>query len=179
MQKASYTLLLLFFSVACFAQTPYFQQGVDYTIHVKLDDQKHFLYADEELVYTNNSPESLDQIVFHLWPNAYKHRNTAFGKQKLEDGSSSFYYAKPQHRGYIDSLDFKVDGQSVKWSDWENNPDVVVLQLNKPIPPKGKVTITTPFRVKIPLSYSRLGHIRQQYQLCQWFPKPAVFDHKG
>ena len=25
----------------------------------------------------------------------------------------------------------------------------------------------------------RLGHIGQQYQLCQWYPKPAVYDATG
>ena len=41
------------------------------------------------------------------------------------------------------------------------------------------MVINTPFRVKIPASFSRLGHVKQAYQITQWYPKPAVFDHKG
>ena len=45
--------------------------------------------------------------------------------------------------------------------------------------PGQSLVINTPFRVKIPASFSRLGHVKQAYQITQWYPKPAVFDHKG
>ena len=45
--------------------------------------------------------------------------------------------------------------------------------------PGASVTITTPFRVKIPDSFSRFGHVEQSYQITQWYPKPAVYDRKG
>lgn len=179
MKKPFFFLFLLVFVGPIFAQTPYFQQDVAYKIHVKLDDQKHFLHANEEIIYTNNSPDALDKIVFHLWPNAYVDHTTEFGKQKVENGSLKFFYSDSEDRGFIDSLNFKIDGQAVKWTEYEGNKDIVELKLNQAIPPKGQVKITTPFRVKIPKSYSRLGHIGQQYQLCQWYPKPAVYDNKG
>ena len=51
--------------------------------------------------------------------------------------------------------------------------------LPQPLAPGASITITTPFRVKIPDSFSRFGHVGQSYQITQWYPKPAVYDQKG
>jgi hypothetical protein len=179
--KSAAVLCMAAMTSLSFAQSkPYFQQDVAFTINVKLDDTKHELTATETLEYTNNSPDELTFIWMHLWPNAYKDNSTALGKQLLENGETKFYYATPQERGYIDQLDFKVDGQPVKLEYDEKNPDIAKIYLNTPLRPGGKITITTPFHVKLPLGeYSRLGHIGQQYQITQWYPKPAVYDRNG
>ncbi len=183
--------LLLFFAFvfpsafchqpSAFAQDarPYFQQEVSYKINVTLNDKKHELAADESLEYINNSPDDLTFIWFHLWPNGYKNNNTPLGIQLTEEGNKKYYFASPGDRGYIDQLDFKVNGQSVKT---ENGPsiDMCKLILNEPLKPGAKITITTPFHVKVPIGiFSRLGHIGQQYQITQWYPKPAVYDKYG
>ncbi len=63
---------------------------------------------------------------------------------------------------------------------FDENIDYVKIVLFKPLPPKQKITITTPFRVQIPYgNISRLGHLDQAYQITQWFPKPAVYDKNG
>ncbi len=158
----------------------YFQQDVAYDIRVTLDDQKHELRAFETLIYKNNSPDQLPFIYMHLWPNAYKDNNTALGKQLKAEGDLFFYYADDVDRGFIDSLDFKVDGQPVKLEYDAENPDIAKIYLSTPLMPGGQITITTPFRVKIPSGkISRLGHIQQQYQITQWYPKPAVYDKNG
>ncbi|HKC67439.1 MAG TPA: M1 family peptidase, partial [Bacteroidia bacterium] len=69
-------VLLLFISQVAFSQKTYFQQQVDYTINVSLNDVKHTLSAVESIVYYNNSPDTLKFIYFHLWPNAYKDNNS-------------------------------------------------------------------------------------------------------
>ncbi|HAP02145.1 MAG TPA: peptidase, partial [Bacteroidetes bacterium] len=157
----------------------YFQQEVDYTIQVKLDDEKNMLRATENLVYINNSPDTLKFIWFHLWANAYKNNNTAFAKQKLENGATDFYFSTEEERGFIDSLDFKVNDESVKLEYDANNIDIARIWLNKPLAPHEQITITTPFRVKIPKTFSRMGRDGQQYQISQWYPKPAVYDRYG
>jgi hypothetical protein len=181
MKLASFILPLIFISQLLSGQTgSYFQQDVAYTIHVRLNDDKHMLFANETLIYTNNSPTALSYIWMHLWPNAYKNVETALGKQLAENGELKFHFAKEEDRGYIDSLDFKIDGQAVKTELHPKHIDIVKLILAQPLQPGQKVTITTPFRVKIPSGeFSRLGHTKQQYQITQWYPKPAVYDRNG
>ena len=158
----------------------YFQQKVDTYIDVELDDENHILRGFEKMVYYNNSSLNLDKIIIHLWPNAYKNSNTNLAKQKYSDGSTSFKYADSIDLGYIDSLDFKVNGEIVKWQFLNEQIDISELLLTKPLKPGDSIIITTPFRVKIPSGkFSRLGHIGQSYQITQWFAKPAVFDKNG
>jgi len=165
----------------------YFQQEVNYKIDVKLNDVKHELSASETMEYTNNSPNTLTFIYFHLWPNAYSNSKTALAKQKAEDGGIQFaingrnksFYDQPENQGYIDSLDFKVNGKKVVLQYDSTYIDICKIMLNEPLKSGEKIKITTPFHVKIPYSSSRMGHVGQSYQITQWYPKPAVYDKYG
>jgi hypothetical protein len=173
-------LFLLLVPQIIFSQKTYFQQQVDYTIDVKLNDVKHELSAYENLVYYNNSPDTLKFIYFHLWPNAYKDNSSALAKQFLQQGNRSFYFAKESDKGYIDSLDFKTGSQSLKVEYDKYNPDICKIYLSEALAPAQKITIGTAFKVKIPsATFSRLGHDNQAYYISQWYPKPAVYDANG
>ncbi len=169
-------ILITFFAQA---QDGYFQQTVNYKIKVSLDDQSHILTGDIEMQYTNNSPQTLHKIYMHLWPNAYSNRNTAFAKQKLRGKSNRFYFAKENDLGNISNLDFRINNQKVQWHLLKDSIDIALITLNEPVAPHQTITIQTPFKVKIPASFSRLGHVQTSYQITQWHPKPAVFDRKG
>ena len=181
MKRISIVLGMACLSTFAIAQTKgNWQQEVNYTIQVTLDDQSHMLRGSEEFVYTNNSPATLNSLYIHLWPNAYKNKNTALAKQLMMSGKDYLFRNDPEYQGFIDSLDFKADGTSVKLTYDAKNIDIAQLTLNKPLAPGEKVVITTPFRVKLPSGeVSRMGHIGQTYQITQWYPKPAVYDEKG
>ncbi|CAN5427830.1 hypothetical protein BH09BAC1_BH09BAC1_23760 [soil metagenome] len=170
--------------IACFtfssAQTgAYWQQQVDYNIEVALDDNKHELQGVININYVNNSPDTLQYLYIHLWPNAYKNIHTAFAKQQVENGETDFHYSNKEDRGYIDGMDFMVNNLPTAFTLDSVNIDYGILKLNNPLMPGGKLSIKTPFHVKIPKSYSRLGHVEQSYQITQWYPKPAVYDQDG
>ncbi len=158
----------------------YFQQKVKYTIHVTLNDKRHELSAFENIEYLNNSPDTLQLLYFHLWPNAYSDNKTDLAKQLLVLRGKERLFTNPELRGSIDSLDFKVNNQPVGWNLLSNQPDICIITLNKPLYPGERIDISTPFHVKIPKGVSsRLGHIGESYQISQWFPKPAVYDRNG
>lgn len=162
------------------AAQEYFQQQVEYTISVRLDDERHVLHAQESFRYTNNAPVALDTIWMHLWPNAYRDRNTALCRQLDRIGDLSLHFAQEQDRGWIDSLDFSVDGTRAAWGYHLRHSDIGWVKLPVAVQPGGSITVSTPFRVKIPDGrFSRLGHSKQAYYITQWYPKPAVFDRSG
>ncbi|PZF70915.1 M1 family metallopeptidase [Taibaiella soli] len=175
--------LLLYFiilgSITANAQSTYWQQEVNTRIDVRLDDKKHFLHGYEEFTYINHSPDTIKYLYIHLWPNAYKNDRTAFSEQQVTNGQTAFYFAKPKDRGYIDSLTFLIDGREADYYSEPNVPDVARIDLLQPLPPGGQIKVTTPFRVKIPKVFSRMGHTGHAYYISQWFPKPAVYDQKG
>lgn len=159
---------------------PYFQQEVNTTIRVRLDDENHGLHADADIVYINHSPDTLQQLYFHLWPNAYRDRKTSLCKQLMEEGDDKLYFAEEKDRGFMDSLDFRSEGKPLNWKYDPTHRDVCSILLHAPLPPGDSIRITTPFYVKIPSGrISRLGHVGQAYAITQWYPKPAVYDKDG
>jgi hypothetical protein len=177
--KGRLLTLLLLTGLTTHARQPYFQQRVDTRLEVRLDDEKHMLHGFEEFTYVNNSPDTLRYIYLHLWPNAYVHDHTPFAEEQARARNSVFYYSRPAERGYIDSLDASIDGQKVSLFSTDAAPDIARIDLPSTLPPGGKFTFTTPFRVKIPKVFSRMGHTGQAYYISQWFPKPAVYDTRG
>lgn len=162
------------------AAQSYFQQRVDYRIEVRLDDRTHQLSAFEEFDYTNNSSIRLDTLWIHLWPNAHRDRNTALCRQLDAHNDFELHFAKPEERGWIDSLDFRTDGRPLAWGYHQKHGDIAWIALDQPLGPGARTTISTPFRVQVPnAKFSRLGHAGQAYYITQWFPKPAVFDALG
>ena len=176
-------LLLIAFSHFLFAtsysQQSYWQQQVNYTIDVSLNDKEHTLDGFEKIEYTNNSPDTLKFIWFHLWPNAYKNDKTAFTDQMLENGSTKFYFSDKEQKGYINRLNFKVNNVTATVEDHPQHIDIIKIVLPTLLAPGQKTTITTPFHVKLPYNFSRGGHDGQSYQATQWYPKPAVYDKNG
>ena len=171
-------LLIILLSSHLMAED-YFQQDVSYDIEVTLNDTDRTLTAFEKLTYKNNSSDTLEFIWFHLWPNAYKNDSSAMAKQFIRLGSTRFLYTKEEDRGYIDSLDFSVDGVNAIWEYHSEWIDVAKVILPKPLLPGKTILIETPFFVKLPRVVSRLGHTGKHFEITQWYPKPAVYDRDG
>ncbi len=158
----------------------YFQQRVDHSIDVRLDDVHHMLRGTTTFTYTNNAPVALDTLWVHLWPNAYRDRQSALCKQKDAQNDLDLHFAEEQDRGWIDSLDFRGTEGGLAWGYHRQHGDIAWIKLAAALGPGHYISITTPFRVKVPdARFSRLGHTGQAYYISQWFPKPAVYDRDG
>lgn len=153
------------------------QQKVDYEISVRLDDDMNELSGEVSINYQNNSPDDLNEIYIHTWPNAYSSDETAFAEQKFEDGSLDFYHSEKSQKGNMRDLNFKVGEEYVVWESVEADYGKIIL--NSPLKSGASIVINTPFKVKIPDSYSRMGHQDQAYQITQWYPKAALYDDEG
>ena len=176
-----FALAFHFFTPGIMGQAPstYFQQEVHYTIDAILDDERHLLRSHISMLYINHSPDTLREIPFHLWPNAYSQRQTAFAQQTLRMRNPQFYFAPQEALGGFSGIDFQVNKKQASWDYDPKNPDIAYLFLSNPLPPGDSIRIETPFTLAIPESFSRLGREGQSYQFTQWYPKPAVIDHKG
>jgi hypothetical protein len=180
-QKLFFASLLLFFlSIHSISFSQYWQQEVDYTLHVTLNDKSNRLYGDVSFVYTNHSPDDLKEMYIHVWPNAYKNGSSALAKQLEHEGDKALLSKDTTDLGWMENLDFKINGNKAKWNFDPKNPDIVILTFETPLKSGSALTVSTPFAVKIPSGeISRMGHIKQSYQITQWYPKPAVYDAKG
>lgn len=179
-KKLLILLLFAFCPLVNVLSQNYFQQRVNYEIRVTLNDRRHELAGFESIVYINRSPDTLKFLYFHLWPNAYSGNKTKLANELMQRDGRSKLFKDPRLRGYIDSLNFEIDGKTIKMVSQEDSPDICQLILNNNLNPGDSVKITTPFHVKIPAGgISRLGHVGESYQISQWYPKPAVYDRSG
>ena len=180
MKKRLLLLLFVIQTLLAFGQSAdYWQQQVDYTISVSLNPGSRSLEGNLEMLYTNHAPDTLHFLWIELYPNAYKNDKTAFTDQQLENGSTAFYFSEDNQRGYINRLNFKVDGMAASTLDHPVHQDIIKLLLPQPLAPGKQCHIETPFNVKLPLAFSRSGVIGNSYQIRQWYPKPGVYDKHG
>jgi len=179
MKKHFIYMLIFLISTISFSQTPYFQQHVDYKIYTQLFPDEAIIKSYETIIYTNNSPDTLAFIYFHLWPNAYKNKHTALAKNMAFNGKANLYFNAKKIGGYIDSLNFKTNNQTLNWEYDKDHIDICKVYLTEPLLPNKTVEISTPFVVKLPNDISRMGHKDSTFQLTQWYPKPAVYDMYG
>lgn len=166
--------LLVFLTLQ--SSTPW-QQGVRYWIHARLDDSLNTIFAHEDVQYVNNSPDTLNCIYFHLYPNAFKKGSVYFRERERLFGDYSHRDADESDFGWIDVTSPTVNGLkplSVKVTDTE-----MKMELPAPLPPHDTLRVSLDFVVHIPKPWDRFGHEGHHYAITQWYPKVVVYDEKG
>ncbi len=160
-------------------------------------DVKSFTYkGKQELIYTNNSPDTLKKVYFHLFNNAFQPGSEMDSRlQSISDPDrrmvktfktpekttfeSRISVLKPNEIGYLKVLDFKQDGQS---ASTKTIGTILEVQLQKPILPNQKSTFTMNFDGQVPIQIRRSGRNSAEgiaLSMAQWYPKMAEFDFEG
>ena len=87
---------------------PYWQQDADYLIKCLLDHGSHRLTGAERIRYTNNSPDTLTEFYLHLYPNAYKEKDSQLLKDFLAGVWFQFIGLPKKNRGWIEIDSFAI-----------------------------------------------------------------------
>ncbi len=188
MKKA--VLLTLFVSAIGLAQNAsYWQQHVDYTMEVDMNVENFQFEGTQKLIYTNNSPDELSRVYYHLYFNAFQPgsemdmrlRNIADpdGRMTNEDKSSRIAVLTESQIGYLHPTSLKQDGTDVTYSE---EGTVLVVTLAKPISPGAKTTLEMDFKGQVPVQIRRSGRNNKDgvaLSMSQWYPKLAEYDFEG
>ena len=169
--------------------TNYWQQHVDYTMQVDMNVQNFQYTGSQKLVYTNNSPDELTRVYYHLYFNAFQPgsemdmrlQNIVDPDDRMtkEDKSSRIAVLSESEMGYLHPTSLKQDGTSVKFNE---EGTILVVELAKPIPAGGKTTFDMEFKGQVPLQIRRSGRNNKEgvaLSMSQWYPKLAEFDFEG
>lgn len=194
-------ILLSFLSLgftSAFAQSaPYWQQHADYKMEVSMDVKNYQYKGKQELVYTNNSPDTLKKVFYHLYPNAFQPGsemdarlhfikdpdarmvNKVKGADGKEIKQSRIETLKPNEIGFLKITNFKQDGVTAQT---RVSNTVLEVTLAKPILPNSKTTFTLDFDGQVPVQIRRSGRNNSEgieLSMSQWYPKLAEFDFEG
>ena len=160
--------------------TGYWQQRVNYSIVAHLDEGLRGFTAQGRLRYVNNSPDTLREMYFHQYLNAFKPGSKWSASDERENrvrfqnlGEPNYGYERFTRAPIVDGVPTLVD--------YPGSPDstVVHLRLPKPLAPGDSITIDMAWEGRPSIVPRRQGRRGRTYDLAQWYPKVAVYDRGG
>ena len=193
-------LLLLSFIIFGFStvfsqNATYWQQHVDYKMDVTMDAKTSIYKGKQELIYTNNSQDTLKKVYYHLFNNAFQPGSEMdmrlqsikdpdgrmFTKINKDDTEKRSRIAnlKPNEIGYLHVSNFKQDGIAVATNEIET---ILEVNLAQPILPGKSTVLTLDFEGQEPIQIRRSGRNNKEgiaLSMSQWYPKMAEFDFEG
>jgi len=178
--------VFLFIGTAVFAQnnTQYWQQKVDYKMTIDMNVETYQYEGKQELKYTNNSPDTLYRVFYHLYFNAFQPGSEMdVRSQTISDAddrvSSRIGNLKPNETGYINVNKLSQDGTSISY---EVVGTILEVDLDKPILPGASTTFNMDFNAQVPVQIRRSGRNNAEgvaLSMTQWYPKLAEYDFEG
>ena len=170
----------------------YWQQKVDYNMEITLVDSLQQLTGFTTIKYTNNSPDSLDRIYMHLYPNAFQLESVKYREYIGNAGRASrAKYFKDRLDGFtskIDVHDFSValPEEGTSWihkiqilDEFKIDDTILEAKLLKKIAPGQTVRIDLNWTHHVGEMVERGGYYEGQYNMAQWYPKMVVYDEDG
>jgi hypothetical protein len=160
------------------------QQYVNYSMQIDFNAQEDKFIGHQKAVYFNNSGDTLQNIFYHLFYNAFQPGSPMEQRAthiKDQDGGivTSFQTLKPADYGreQIDSL--KVDGKPQRF---EVSSTIMKVSLDRPIAPHTNTVIEVWFKSQVPKLIVRSGKDNAEhvaFTMTQWYPKIAAYDRAG
>jgi len=189
MNKSLFFVFSLFFALFSAQKGPYYQQRAEYKMDIDVD-AKNFTYNGQQtLKYTNNSPDDLDVVYFHLYWNAFKpgsmmdQRVAAQGKNgdsRLQVNGVSRLASIPKDEEGAQNIHWiKQNGKNLKFEIQET---IMKVYLDTPIKANSSTTFTMEWDAVIPMQIRRSGRNNREgvdMTVTQWYPKIAEYDYDG
>lgn len=166
----------------------YWQQHVAYTMDVNMDVKTYKYTGTQQLVYTNNSPDVLNRVYYHLYPNAFQPGSEMDNRlQNIEDpdrrmmadGKSRIAALNEDEIGYLHVSGLTQDGAPVTTNEEET---ILVVDLATPLQPGQSTTFKLNFEGQVPVQIRRSGRNNADgvaLSMSQWYPKMAEYDFEG
>ena len=199
MRKYACSILFMFMTLSVFAQPDRWQQKVKYTMHIDMDVATNRYTGKQKLEYSNNSPDTLHRVFFHLQWNAFQ-PNSMMDVRSRRQGSivlrkdrqgndiadwdprveDRILNLKEDEIGYQKVSSVRMNGRPQQMKEHETILEVV---LDRPIFPRTKAVFDMDWTAQVPLQIRRSGRdnpsTQVRYTMTQWYPKLAEYDAEG
>ncbi|MDC6365185.1 MULTISPECIES: M1 family metallopeptidase [Flavobacteriaceae] len=183
-----FSVLAGFLMLSAQNNTGYWQQHVDYTMDVTMDVETFQYGGTQKLVYTNNSPDELSRVYYHLYYNAFQPGSEMDARlqsikdpdgRMMENEKSRIASLSESEMGYLHVESLLQDGKKVTFAE---EGTILVVDLAIPIPSGGKTTLEMTFKGQVPLQIRRSGRNNREgvaLSMSQWYPKLSEYDFEG
>ena len=183
MKKLFFTLLILFLFNTVQSQN-YWQQNADYNIFVDVNAKTNSYRGNQEIIYTNNSRDTLNKVFFHLYFNAFKVGSDMAVRLKNGDDINTRFDVDisklmPEEEGFLKVNNLKQDNLSV---ETYVSDTILEVTLANPILPGNSSVFTMSFKGQVPITIRRAGRdspMGVKFSMAQWYPKISEYDYEG
>ena len=183
-KKMIVSLMALFCGFAALGQPERWQQKVSYVMDVDFNIKKHQFKGTQRLDFTNNSPDTLYKVFYHLYFNAFqpnsmmdvRSRNLPDPDKRVAD---RIVKLKKDEQGFLKVDGLKMNGRKVLH---KTVGTILEVQLSEPVMPHSTVTFDMEFQGQVPLQVRRSGRFSKEgieYSMSQWYPKMCNYDYQG
>lgn len=168
--------------------TGYWQQHVDYTMDVDINVETYRYTGTQQLIYTNNSTDTLSRVFYHMYFNAFQPGSEMDMRlqhikdpddRMMADGKSRIATLNPDEIGYLRAESLTQDGLKVPFT---LEGTILVAPLVKPLAPGQSAQLDMAFSGQVPLQIRRSGRNNSEgvaLSMSQWYPKMAEYDFEG
>lgn len=179
-----FSFAFVFFLSFNFCSSQYWQQKVDYTMSVDLDAESANYSGTQKLIYTNNSPETLSKVFYHLYFNAFQPgsdmairlKNGGDKNRRFNVGLDSLSL---DQSGYLKVSSIKQNGEKIKTKE---SGTILEVTLNEPIASGESTVLELNFAGHVPDLIRRAGKNSSEgvaFSMAQWYPKLCEYDVDG
>lgn len=148
-------------------------------MNVEVSEENKTLNIQQEIIFFNQSDDTLTSIVLNDWNHAYSSKTTTLAKRFSDEFYRGFHLAKAEERGNTENL--TIIGPEKLFLSWERpeNSDFIKVQLRDKLLPNQKISITLTYSAKIPsdkftrYGYSEKGGMNLKY----WYLTPARYEN--
>ncbi|MDP4620559.1 MAG: M1 family metallopeptidase [Sediminibacterium sp.] len=192
-----FVIAIIIFVSGVSAQADRWQQRIDYKINAALDVATNIVKGTEDIVYTNNSTDTLRKVYFHLYWNAFQ-PNSSMDLRSRELGKNTMTNRRgdvmkdwdarvtdriqkltPAEIGYQRVSQILIAGKAQKLIEHET---ILEVQLTNPIAPKTSAKLSLVFEAQVPKQIRRSGRDNAEgvrFSMSQWYPKIVEYDYQG
>ncbi len=190
LKKCGFILLVLVLQSQVFAQMKIFERPLspriaNYDMKARLFPDTKIIEGSYVLNWWNASSDTVRELQFHLYLNAFKNEKSTFIRESGGRHRSGEIKLEKENWGFVDILSMKiVEGEDLTEKiefihpDDDNADDQTVIRvpLSRPIAPTQSIQIACDFRSKLPRVYARTGFADGNFFMVgQWFPKIGVW----
>ena len=173
----------LIFTSSVFSQN-YWQQEANYKIFVDVNTKKDTYIGNQEIIYTNNSLDTLNKVFFHLYFNAFYPGSDM--AERLDSGddintrfSVNINKLNPGEEGFLKVSNLKQDDIEI---ESYVSDTILEVTLANPLLPGDSSVFSMDFEGKVPITIRRAGKnspMGVRLSMAQWYPKISEYDYEG
>ena len=150
----------------------------------KIDIKASFNTGNKQVVvsqtiqYQNTSKNELQTIYLNNWANSYSTKSTPLAIRIADEYFDDFHLAKNEDRGFSIITSIKQNNKNLAFQHLKNQPDIIKVELNKPLKPNNYYTIHLEYIVQLPnAKFTSYGITETgDFNLRYWYITPAIYN---